>query len=231
MSPKKSTIEQIPLASLVEDMDLYPRHAVDGAHVSSLVQALESGAVLPPLVADKKSKRITDGWHRARAYRRFVGEDAVIDVELVEYSTEAEMMFDAVHRNSKHGRRLDAMDLTRSAVMLEKQGLGKDKIAMALNVTEGRVEKLVLKVATTRAANANNVPGTHKIALKRPVRHFAGGTMTKEQVEAHKMMPGTSFLLIAKQLTEAIRTKLIDLDDEKLVEQLGKLRDALASVV
>src|SRR4030067_3629137 len=91
----KSVTKSLPLAELIEDMDFYPRHAVDSVHVANLVAALESGAILPPIVADKNSKRITGSWHRCRAYRRFLGDDCVIDAELVNYKSDAEMKYDA----------------------------------------------------------------------------------------------------------------------------------------
>lgn len=231
MSPKKSTTQTTPIASLVEDMNLYPRHAVDSAHVAQLANAIEAGSQFPPLVADKKSKRITDGWHRARAYVKVHGPNATTDVELVEYRSEAEMILDAVQRNSKHGRRLDAVDLTRAVLMLENRHVDRHRIALVLNVTEERVEKLRIRVAVSRSADESTVPGTRKIVLKRPVRHMKDATLTKDQVEAHKMLPGTSFLLIARQLERALRTKMVDLDDRKLVAALQSLSTTLAETL
>ena len=115
----QNKLTHMPLSELVEDWELYPRHSVDNSHVQTLALALETGATLPPIVADIKTKRITDGWHRARAYKRVVGNAAVVDVELVKYANEEELMYDAVVRNSRHGRRLDAIDQTRAVIMLE----------------------------------------------------------------------------------------------------------------
>jgi len=223
----KTEVVSMPLAELVEDMDLYARHAVDTSHVQSLVFALESGATLPPLVADKKSKRITDGWHRGRAYKRFHGNGAVVDVELVPYKSDSEMVLDAVARNASHGRKLDSIDRTRSVVMLRNVGCNDSQISVALAIPEKRVEKLVVKLATAPRSAKGTIPGTNSITLKRSVLHMAGGKMTKSQANAHGTMPGTSFLLVAKQLHLALVEGMVNLDDEKLVEQLGLLRDVL----
>jgi len=222
-------IVTIPLAELVEDTDLYPRHAVDAAHVQALVFALESGANLPPLVADGKSKRLTDGWHRARALRRFLGPDAAVDVELVSYKDEAAMKFDAVVRNAAHGRRLDSIDKTRSVIMLRASGFNDAKISAALNMPEKRVEKLMVRVATAPKSSSTVVPGTNKVTLKRSVGHFDGRSMTKRQAEAHAMMPGTSFLLIAKQLCVGLAEGLVDLTDDRLVAQFRELHEELTT--
>ena len=223
----KSEIKTIPLAELVEDMDLYPRHAVDMSHVQALVFALESGVTLPEIVADKKSKRITDGWHRARAYRRFLGAQASVDVELVQYKNETEMLFDAIQRNAGHGRRFDAIDRTRCVMMLRSSGFKDVQIAMALHIPEKRVEKLAIKVAQAPRGSDKAVPGTCAIALKRSVSHLAGTSLNKKQVEAHATLPGTSFLLIARQLYLGLSQEMVNLEDEKLVAQLESLRDLL----
>lgn len=227
----KGVVSSMALAELVEDLDLYPRHAVDTSHVQALVFALESGETLPPIVADKKSKRITDGWHRCRAYQRFLGDKATVDVELVPYKNEAEMRFDAVARNASHGRRLDAIDRTRSVIMLRTSGFNDAQISLALHVPESRVEKLSIKLATCPLSSDEAVPGTNKIALKRSVSHLAGTSLSKTQAEVHAMLPGTSFLLVARQLCSALEQKMVNLTDEHLVEHLVKLRDLLVKVL
>ncbi len=226
-TPSAGRLVTLPLASLVEDMEIYPRHAVDDSHVASLVQAIECGAELPPIVADKRSKRITDGWHRARAWRRAHGKEATVSVLLKDYADVAAMIFDAVKLNAAHGRRLDGIDQTRSVLMLERNGFNATQISLALNVTEKRVERLRIKVATTSKGASGTVPGTAVIALKRPVRHLEGTKLTEKQAIVHDMLPGTSFLLVARQLAQALEHKMVDLEDEKLVEQLRVLRDLL----
>jgi len=229
--PKKSKIITLPIASLVEDMDLYPRHAVDPAHVQALVFALEGGGNLPPITADAKSKKITDGWHRKRAYVRFHGPDATVDVELVDYADEAAMKLDAVARNAAHGRPLDRIDKTRSVLMLQTSGFTSSQIALALQVPEKRIEKLSIRVADGPVSSGETIPGTKSIALKRSVAHLEGGKLTKAQAKAHATMPGTSFLLIARQLCLALSENMVNLEDEKLVEQLKALRELLGQKV
>jgi ParB-like chromosome segregation protein Spo0J len=231
MISEKPEIKTVPLAELIEDMDLYPRHAVDSAHVQQLVQALEFGATLPPVRADKKSKRLTDGWHRKRAYQRFLGTEASIDVELIPYKNEAEMLFDAVQQNAAHGRHLDRMDRTRSVMMLQSHGFTHEKIAFAIQVPEKQVQKYAIKIATVPKSSVDAIPGTQSISLKRPVLHMAGKTLTKAQAEAHRILPGTSFLLIAKQLCAGLSQNMVNLEDHKLVDQLMVLRDLLIEKV
>jgi len=217
----------IPLCDLVEDLELYPRHAVDDSNVAALAMALQSGATLPPIVADKKSKRIVDGWHRVRAYRRVLGPKAVVDVELRSYPDEASIVLDAVALNSAHGRRLDVIDQTRAVVMLERHGVVPVRIAAAMHVPEERITKLSLRVAQARRPGEGTVPGTKTVTLKRPVAHMEGRTLTDEQVRVHGMLPGTSFLLITRQLRAALSAGMVDLTDDKLVAELKGLKAVL----
>lgn len=222
-------IETVPVAALVEDMSLYPRHAVDDTNVQALSLALEAGCDLPPLIADAATKKIVDGWHRGRAYVRCHGPGAVAPVEFRSYPNEAAMVEAAVALNSSHGRRLDAIDQTRAVLMMERHGIQPKRIAMALHVPEARVVKLQMRVAQARVETDTTVPGTNRITLKRPVRHLQDKVLTKEQAIAHDMMPGTSFLLLARQLTAALNTGLVNKEDDKLRDGLTELRKSLAT--
>lgn len=223
----RHTTKTLAASELVEDLTIYPRHAVDAMHVTALVEALESGATLPPITADAKSRRVTDGWHRLRAHIRHSGPDAPVEVELVEYPDETAMLMDAVARNSQHGRRLDRVDRCRSALMLRSVGVPVDKIAVVLQTTEVSVNRLIVRVATAPKSASTTAPGTTSMPLKPCARHFEGRRMTKEQADAHVSMPGTTLALSARQLTMALETGIADLTDERLVECLRKLRSAI----
>lgn len=219
--------QTMPVCDLIEDMAVYPRHAIDNTHVANLALAITSGVTLPPIVAQDKTKRLVDGWHRARAYRRVHGPNHPVQVELVQYKTEADLLLDAVARNSSHGRRLDHIDQARCAIMLERVGVETLKIAAALHVTTARVEQLTVRVAKAPAESSHTVTGSQVVALKRGAAHLAGRKLTKEQVAAHGSLPGTSLTLTARQLEKALRAGLVDLTDDRLLDALRDLHSAL----
>ena len=221
------TFTSLPLSSLIENMDLYPRHAVDSAHVTTLAMAIESGQSLPPIVADKKTKQITDGWHRCRAYRRVHGEGCDVPVELVTYKDEGEMVMDAVRRNSCHGRRLDKMDRQRSILMLTKHGIPVTKIVDVIHIPEIVVTRLTQNTVIVPKGHATAVPNTGTAPAKQCVSHMIGKRLSKEQANALQSAPGTSYVLLARQLIDAVENKLIDKDNARLLEELRLLRDAL----
>jgi hypothetical protein len=227
-------IRALPLASLVEDPTVYPRHAVDEQYVGHLAEALRAGASLPPVLAAAGSRRLVDGWHRVRAYHRVLGASGVIDVELRTYPDEASLLFDAIACNASHGRKLDRIDQVRSVLLGEEAGLADEQIAVALRVTGDRLKRLRIRVALAPAppgaAGATGEPEnrTIKIALKRPVLHLAGKALTAEQVRAHETMPGSSFLLVSRQLRDAMKYGLVNETDARLLRGLRELQVELA---
>lgn len=221
------TIKPTPLAALVEDLSLYPRHAVDDTHVGNLVQALRAGATFPPIVADAASKRLVDGWHRVRAYRRVLGAEGVIDVDLRKYGSEAEVLLDAIRLNASHGRKFDRIDQVRSVLLADGVGIPVDQLSFAMQVTTERIQTLRIRVALAPAPGDGTVTGTLKVALKRSMGHFADQQMTAEQVAAHDSQAGTSFLLQVHQLRDALRYDLMNRADARLMAALDELIDEL----
>lgn len=164
-------------AELVLDFDLYPRSNVDSHNVRTIVDALAAGAELPPVIADKKSKRVTDGFHRVRAHLQHFGPDAEIDVIEKVYKDEGAMFLDAMRYNAAHGARLDPNDRTHCVIIAERLSIPLDAVAGALNMP---VEKLGhLRVDRIARSEGLSIP------LKQTVKHMAGKRLTHRQVEAN----------------------------------------------
>jgi hypothetical protein len=127
------------LIELVEDFELYPRNDVSSSHIGSLADAIVRGDPLPPIVIERKSKRIVDGIHRSRAYRK--AGIAEIEVEARSYHNDAEMFADAVRLNSQHGRSLDPYDRRRAVAKLTTLGLKKVEIAEIVRIPVERIDE------------------------------------------------------------------------------------------
>lgn len=233
------TVKPLPIAQLVEDLSIYPRHQVDDSHVASLVQALKAGALLPPPVADAKSKRIVDGWHRVRAFRRVVGPTGVIDVDLRPYKTEADLKVDAVELNASHGRRLDKADQVRAVLLLEEAGVPVERVAVALHITPERVETLRVRVAVAPqsvrthsaviAIHDDDGNDQQAVPLKRPFLHMAGKKMTRDQVSTHDAALGSSHLLQMRQLMNVLKFDMLNREDERLLDALQELHATIGA--
>jgi hypothetical protein len=220
------TVKTMPLADLVEDFDIYPRHALDTAHVRTLEDALRSGVVLPPIVVARKGNRIVDGFHRARAHRRVAGPDGQVEVDVRSYRSEADLVRDAVALNSTHGRRLDQQDRTRSALMLRRLGVEVAEIAVTLHVSMERVEKLLVKVVEVRPETDT---GVARVEPAKPIARRFGTprTLTPTQAEVHRSASGWWPTQTITQLTREIESGLLDLDAPGIREKLLRLAEVI----
>lgn len=216
----------VPLSSLVEDLDaLYPRHAIDSAHVSALARALQTGAKLPVIVVDKKSLRIIDGLHRKRAYQRVMGPQAEIEVDLRAFASEADMVRAAVELNATHGRRLDAQDMTKCALMLERHGLKREQIALTLHTTEPHVERLLVRVVVVAGTRLPVKP------ILWPKEGEKPREVTSVQYEIAQGASGWRTQQTVTQLTRELSGDVLNMEDAALVEALWKLHDAIEKKV
>lgn len=221
-----NTISSIKASELVEDFDFYPREKVDSQHVSYIAEAISSGAEMPPVIVDEKSKRIIDGFHRRRAFIR-VGKNADpedsdpwIPVELRQYKNDAEMFLDAVRLNAKHGRNLTQMDRTGAIIKAKRFGINQDAIAVVLNIRVNKVKELKTHIATIQ--NTRIV-----VPLKLPVRHFAGQTITQSQADVMPHVGGSHHLRLVNELIDAVSVGLIDTRNGQLMERLRELADVI----
>src|SRR3972149_5611153 len=134
-------VKAMPIESLIEDFDLYPRTMVWGPHVARLRDALTAGATTSPVIVDAKSKRIVDGFHRVRAYKQ-LGRDK-IECEIRTYKNDAELFSDAVRLNSSHGRPLGPYEIKKSVETLRRLGVGEKRSTEIVRAPKERIVEIV----------------------------------------------------------------------------------------
>lgn len=215
-----SSLATIKLATLIEDLALYPRHRVDETHINDLVRALQAGSTLPPIVVDRKSKRIVDGVHRCRALLKHLGEDASAKVDFRTYDTDADFFKDAVALNSSHGRKLDRHDQTRIVLKCQELNLPTQEIALVLHIPEPQVQYLSLRIVHADAGEA--------VPLKRGLEHMRGQTITEQQRSTMASVRSAEGGRIALELMRLLDADLVDLSDECTVERLKALATAIS---
>lgn len=230
------TIERVTIADLVEDWDLYPRHSVDSAHVSALVEAIRSGDQLPlPLVEAGKHRiqlpldlagegghRIVDGFHRVRAFKRVLGETGIIEVNMREYANETEIVKDAIRLNASHGRKLDSTDRAKAVLMLQRRGVNANEIALTLHITEQRVETLKLRVAIVEDSTGHEETLAVKPILW-PKGEEGPRRITTEQYQTQRSSAGLRPAQVISQLLRELRDRVLDLGDPALCARLWEL--------
>lgn len=215
---------QIAIAELVLDFTIYPRAEVQAQHVASLVDALEAGVTLPPIVADKKSKRVVDGFHRYNANRRVYGDDAKIDVVLKSYPNESALFLDAMRLNAGHGRALTSFDRAHCIIAAEHLKIEPAQIAAALAITVDRIGEL----------KANKIGKLHivgktdrSIPIKRTISHMGGQQLTQKQSDANDKLGGMNQLFYVNQLVLLIENDLLDRSNSHLMAALRNLAQLL----
>jgi hypothetical protein len=212
-----------PLSSLVLDFDFYPRGSVDSHHVNEIASAMQAGAPMPPIVIDKKSKRIVDGFHRYRAYLRLHGEAFEIDCVEKDYANDKELFLDTMRFNASHGRALTQHDKAHCIILAKQFRIQHELIAEALNITPDRIGVLT----STRMGKVGAAP----IALKSTISHMAGRNLTPAQSTANDKLSGMQQSFYANQLITLIENDLIDAEDENLMRSLSRLADLLPRVL
>jgi hypothetical protein len=210
-----------PLAELLLDFDLFPRHGLDTYHVSRLAEAMEAGAKLPPIIACRQTRRVIDGFHRARAYQRLGRTE--VPVTWRDYDDDQARLLDAIAANSGHGRSLNSWDLARCVLLGERLGIADDRLAGAMQVRSQAVAR-VRDIKIARDGHGHPVP------IKATVRHLAGRTMTETQQEGAARTGGMKAEFYIGQVANLIEHDLLDLDDPQVVSRLGDLHEALHRV-
>jgi len=222
----RQTNATMSLSDLIVDYDLYPRAAVDATHVSQMRDAFRAGVVLPPIVADADSKRITDGFHRRRVWAAELGEEAEVAVVLKHYKSEAEMFLDALRLNASHGKALTPFDRARCALKCRKYRVGIKTIASAMGMSVETV-KAIGEGRVAKVKGASKADHGSDVALKRTIEHMSGRTLTDGQHDANKRLSGMRQVFYVNQVLLLIENDLIDTDDATLMDAIAKLQQAI----
>ena len=214
-------IQSIKVSELVEDFDLYPRVSIDSGHVGHIVDALSSGATMPRIIAEEKTLRIIDGFHRARAYKRLYGDDHEMDVEVRRYGEKNAMFIDAMALNSSHGRNMTAYDRSHAIARAISLKIDPKAIAVALNITVDRIGEIKVGSFATVARTRVSTP------LKLPARHMAGRTISQAQADVMPKLGGNHQTFYVNQLSALIESDLLDTSNDKLMARLETLHELL----
>lgn len=220
-------MRRMKAASLVLDFDFYPRQQVDTHHVGEMREAYKAGTTFPPVIIDKKSKRVVDGFHRIRMVLAEDGPDAELDAIEKAYKNDGELLLDAMRYNADHGRALSSYDRAHALLLAGKFKLTDKVVADALHVTVERIESL----RVTKLAIRGNGKGGQQIAIKRTIRHMAGKRLSKPQVEANEKLGGMNQLFYVNQLVLIVENGLLEPDNDDLIEALRKLHGLLDGVL
>lgn len=227
-------MRKIAIGKLVFDFDLYPRSDIDGHNIAYMSQAEDAGVEFPPVVIDKKSRRIVDGFHRVKMYRQKYDDNYQIEVIEKTYGSEKEILLDAIRYNASHGKMLSRHDRMRCILQSEKMKLKIEVVASALSMTVEKINQL----RTERVGELRVGRTIRSVPLKRTIRHMSGKRLTKKQSEVNEQISGMDQKFYVNQLVMLIESDLLNQSDEILFQrlkvlwqQLGKLEHVKLAIV
>lgn len=220
LMPKAPRIEMVKTATLTLDYNVYPRQQLDATNVRAMTHTLEAKLSLPPITADRPSRRVVDGFHRFTACQRYYGEDAEIAVLWQDYPDEAALFEDAIRLNATHGRKLTPFDQARCLIRAKELHLEPERVAAAMSMTVERLANLELrKVAIGRDSKL--------VPIKHTLRHLAGQQLTEQQLSGNQAAGGPSGLYFVNQVINLLEQGLVDWQNTRLLEQLDVLAGLL----
>jgi len=239
---------------------LYPRKKVSAQYVANLIDAIEAGTPLPPIVVEDRTYFVVDGVHRMRAYGAIYGNDYEVEVIVERYRTKKDLFKRAVELNTSHGLKMDKVCKVLSAKKLREMGAKLKEIAQVLHMTEKRVRCLFDECAYVRKKMEISQDGVSEIEgeiveieeeipkepeseeelseeekelvpMKPAARHKAGERITRKQAEWIKeSCGGNNQTFYINQVIGLIETDLINLESASVVERLIKLKELLLTM-
>ena len=211
------------------DYDLWPRRLtrIDSSNLARIREAIRAGEKLPPLVlgclaGGKQSsvaEVLVDGNHRKTAYTGLFKDEHVVDCELRSYPDKRSMLLDATALNAKGSMPLDSKDKTDVVLRLRELGASTEEVCKALGMTPEGMDRVLKRTATTRGGETVVIPGG--------ARPLQGLTITKKQETLLKRTGGMPITVNVRIVLAQLEAKAMDLEDERVVAELTRLRDVL----
>jgi ParB-like chromosome segregation protein Spo0J len=189
------------LTEIKLDANLWPRSREDKDMVDYYAAIFEE---LPPIVIQKGTGKLIDGWHRFYAASKLgVGEVQVEEVDVPDNLVFAE----AVKRNLKHGLPLKQEEREEAVTRLKQDGLSIEKIASVLGISDRTVQRILkARRLDTGGVTAVTLPLAHRVVIadappeKQP--EIAKAVIDKRLTEKE-----------AKRLVEAMTSPLVTEED------------------
>jgi len=195
---KKPNIVSVDISKINLEKKNYPRARIDEQLVEMYCLNFEAGINLPPLVVQKNTFTLIDGFHRYHAAKKLKREK--VEVEIVDLP-DSELRAEAVRRNIKHGKRFTVQEIRIIIILLrftDKKSL--KEIAQIVNRSEGRISQIVEEYRSgARHFFSDLIPKVPKIDLRVKADHYTkaeileeleAGLSGKEIAEKHKISQG-----------------------------------------
>jgi len=209
----------------IEDINIeeeyYPRTKCYWQTSYKYSQIMQAGTEFPPIEVAVIRRRfyLVDGRHRMEAHKLNKEEfiQAVINPNIRNFK---QLYIEAVKRNVKHGEPLTVQDRTKIALKLQKMNFKDVEISRLIGVPVQKLEKYIADRVT------NTVTGK-TITLKPATSHVKDELVSENVEYAQENLSGIPQTKLLDDIIDLLDSSLIDLNNEKVVEKLGKIKELL----
>lgn len=189
------------LTEIKLDAELWPRTKEDKEIVDHYAEIFED---LPPIVIQKGTGKLVDGWHRFYAASKL----GLTEVQVEEVEIADNLLFaEAVKRNLRHGLPFRREEREKAIVRLRDAGYSVQQITNTIGLSERSVQK-VLK------ANRIDTGGVNAFTLPLRQRTIIADAPPEKQPEVAKAVAKKRLTeKETKTLVEAMTTPLVTDED------------------
>jgi len=220
---------KVKIAELIFNFQLYPRNHIEDFNVQSIARSLEAGFTIPPIIADRKTKQIVDGFNRTTAVRKLYGDFAEIDVEWRDYKSEKAMFEDAMLTNTAHGVRLNSHDMARCAIIAKQLHIDNKRLAECLHAKPEWVDKLRKRKVAEGPEGPMAVKGTLAHLAKAQNNAIEAGRdpkpFTQKQVKANEESSGMNWWFILDKAISLFEGGIVPIGHEKAIDRVKHIAE------
>jgi hypothetical protein len=205
------------------DLPHFKRVCIDPVHAGHIAESIRLGHDIPPILVDRQTDEVVDGFHTARAYEEACGPDTQVPVTYKTFKSLQEKVYTFAYRNRSTKRPLTAPEKLSVVIMYDERGWDSNEAADAVGWTiEKAHSRFKEKVARER--------GTGKlIPTKTATEHRAGEAWNRSEQAASKKMYDPA-LNHSRQLICSLENGFTNLECEEVVASLVHLRDLLVGL-
>lgn len=144
--------DRISLDDVVFNSDVYPRSSPDAGTVDRYSEAMQEGATFPPLILERDTNILLDGWHRCKAAQQIGVKELAADWHTVPNGMHPKLY--AASLSVRHGLVIPTSDLRGLARELYEHDEQLDiaEVARALGRARETVRNWVQDIADERQA-------------------------------------------------------------------------------
>ena len=230
---------KVLISEIVFDEELYPRSMYNWQTAYDYSQSMKVGAKFPDIVLAffNGKKYLVDGKHRMEAYKLL----KIKKIPAIVYTgwNKEKIFKEAVKFNITHGRGLSPYEKRRIALKLMELNSSQKEISKLIQVPLDKLEKFVgNRLVNSITGEEMTLDKTEamareigKVILKSGIKHFAGTTLTEEELKElesnQKDFYMTSQVSLLKTLINILENNLLDKENKQVTQLIFKLKELL----